>query len=219
MKIRPFLFLPFAVLAASCATGKAGDNNPVAEANDPVIEAALASNAEFGRTRFIEKGLQPIEEAARDGREVRRILVRAWVPGDLPALELEKLPDGSVTLALARGGAVEKRVPVPAGTWARFAALDAGVYAPPPPRAPVSESARSASCHGTGALFESASGGVVRSASADQCVNASSPFNEARRETMNTLVDLALAAQPGCERKLDESMEWLLSRCFGAPHG
>jgi hypothetical protein len=202
-----------ALLAASCATGAGGG------AADPVVQAGLAANASFARERFVEKGLQAIEAAAREGREVRRLLVSAFVPGDLPAFELEKKRDGTVTLALARGGAVMQRIAVPAETWARLAALDAEVYAPPPPRAPVMAANRTVSCHGTGAMFESASRGTVRSAGAHQCANAVSPFNAARREAMTILVDLALAARPGCGRKPGEDVDWPLSRCFAPTAG
>ena len=212
MRGKPSILLPLlALLTAGCAANGGGA--------DPILAQALASNAQFGRAKFIEKGLQPIEEAARAGRDVRRVLVSDFVPGDLPALELERMHDGSVTLAVARGGAVVQRIAVPAATWARLTALDAGVYAPPPPRQVVPEEARSASCHGTGALFESAGNGRVRSASAHQCVGSVSPFNEARVEAMTMLVDLALAARPGCGRERGEAVGWPLSRCFAPPAG
>jgi hypothetical protein len=211
MTTRLSALLPFlAVLAAGCAATGGG-------AADPALTAAMASNAAFGRAQFIAKGLQPIEAAAGEGREVRRLLVSAFVPGDMPALELEKGAGGAVTLALARGGAVMQRVPVSRETWARLKALDAAVYAPPPPRPAVPGEVRGTSCHGTAALFESASRGTVRSASASHCAGSALPFNAARLEAMTTLVDLALAARPGCGRSPGEDVAWPLSRCFAGP--
>ncbi|HEY0149127.1 MAG TPA: hypothetical protein VGB70_08975 [Allosphingosinicella sp.] len=206
----PLLPLLLALPLASCAaTGRT--------AADPVLAKGVAANADFARTRFIEKGLQPIEAAAREGRELRRVLVSAFVPGDLPALELERSPDGTVTLNIARAGVVEQRIAVAPETWKRIAALDDSVFEAPPPRVPTPEGARSASCHGIGAFFESSSRGKVRQASARQCAGSVSPFNSARLQVMNTLVDLALAARPGCGREPGEEADWPLSRCFAPP--
>lgn len=171
----------------------------------PVDDARFAElvrqDNQFRKDQFVSEGLLSIDLVAGDGREVRRLWLRGAAPAELPVIEIERLGDGSIALALVQKGAVIGRGPAAAEEWAALVALDTGVFKPPvrqPPVAPPTSTA----CHGDSAYFEGASQRVVLSAGGMQCTGAAFPMTDAHRAAIRLMIGMALDALD-CPRPAD----------------
>jgi len=203
------LALPLALLLLSL---QAGVDDRTARRS---FEAALVSDAEFRRKQFVEAGLPPIEALAAERRQVRRLMVRVWLPGAPPAIEIERRRNGSVTLLLTRKGHPDQRHTLPRSAWSEITRFDRAVFERPryAPRSPGPPPY--ASCHGTSAYFEAADRGRVRTAGANQCADALVRFNAGQRAALAAFVRHALATQPACKPPAPrEQPEDALARCF-----
>ena len=160
----------------------------------------IAENAAFRRQQFIAAGLMPIEEAARSGRNVRRLNVSVWLPGRPPTMEIERHRDDRVTLVLAWKDKPAERHVIAASVWKELTALDAAVYTPETydlkriGRAPNGI----AGCHGDIASFEASIGGRVRTAGAAQCFPRLESFTPAKLAAIRLFTQAAAKTRNDC---------------------
>lgn len=160
----------------------------------------IAENAAFRRQQFIAAGLTPIEEAARSGRNVRRLQVSVWLPGRPPTLEIERHRDDRVTLLLTWNDRPAERHVISASIWREITALDAAVYAPETydPKRIGQVPNGVASCHGDRASFEASIDGQVRTAGAGQCFPRLESFNPAKLAVIRLLTQAAVKTRKDC---------------------
>ena len=185
------------------------------DVSELTFRRAIADNATYHRERFIEAGLMPIEEAAKKGRNVRRLLVSVWIPGRPPVMEIERQSDGSVTLLLTWQDKPSERHPLDASVWKDLMALDKAVFATPkydlnqigkPPEGVYG-------CHGDTAAFEASIDGRVQTAAASQCLPRMESFDDAKRSVIALFSKVAITTQPGCTTDDARPAEALI-HCF-----
>lgn len=160
----------------------------------------IAENAAFRRQQFIAAGLMPIEEAARSGRNVRRLQVSVWLPGRPPTMEIERHRDDQVTLLLTWNDKPAERHVIAASIWQELTALDAAVYAPETydPKRIGKVPNGSAGCHGDTASFEANVDGQVRTAGAAQCFPRLESFNPAKLAVIRLFTQAAVKTRNDC---------------------
>lgn len=188
----------------------------------PDPEAAFARAVQSDRDylihRFGAAGFEPLGLAQVQGREVRRLIVEPWLPGDRPGIEIERLRDGSVALRLIRPGKPPETHALPAARWAEVEALDDAVFAAPVRDPAASE--RAGACHGTRAWFQAAGAGGERSASPWECPGGVYAMTPARGAAIDLYVRLALSTQPGCApAERPERSDYAFQNCFVRPQG
>lgn len=171
------------------------------------------------REAFIERalaqsGLPPVTHEETLGHDVRQVVLRdPYGMFALPGLSLERRGDGTVFFTLHFRDWQEPPVEVPRATWEELAAMEAEVFAPPPPREPRDPDAPPPPpppiCHGWGATM-AGTGDIF--ASWHQCAGG----DEARRGYAAIFAELALSTRPDCENDDDEPF-FPFMRCFSVP--
>lgn len=173
-----------------------------------------AAQRKFEHNQFTQAGFASIAEVRAEGRDVRRLLPEdPYMMLPVPGIELERLPDGRVTLRLQYRGWSSKPVPVDAAAWDALALQEGAVFARPvfrraPAQAPPASPPASPPpiCHGWIARFEADYG---RTASWAQCGGGKTPaYNYAIR-----VVELAIGTKPGCTFEADNPF-FSFSKCF-----
>lgn len=182
---------------------------------ESAFRRAIAENAAFRRRQFITAGLTPIEEAAKGGRDVRRLHVLIWLPGRPPAMEIERHRGGKVTLVLAWKDLPSERHEIAASIWNELTALDKAVYTPE--RYDLKRIGRipegMAGCHGDIAGFEASIGGQVRTAGAAQCAPRLESFNPAKVAAIKLFTQAAVKTRNDCVFDEARPMDSLM-QCF-----
>lgn len=172
------------------------------DATEAAFARATAMYVAERRATFIATGMKPIEEAAKERREVRRFRMWVFVPNAIPAMEIEKRR-GSVTLSLNWPGRPSARHSLPTSVWRELTALDELVFQQKNLdferfRERVLSAEVPGSCHGDIADFEAAISGRVRSAGAGECTSALESFNPAKSAAAAIFARVAIATRRGC---------------------
>lgn len=184
-----------------------------------IYERGQAGQAAFEQKLLAEAGFPPLTQAAAEKRNVIRALFQdPYMMLPAPAVEIERLPDGSLTLKVVGRG--EKGTPavLPASAWKRLASLQGTLFMrkpyvpweppradrPPPPPSPI--------CHGWIVRFGKADATGVESASWAQCGGHEQP--EAAYAT--EIAKLAVSTRPSCKFEEDNPY-WSFRTCFSPP--
>jgi hypothetical protein len=166
--------------------------------------------------RLQEAGWSPIEAVATSGREVRRVTFNdGRFAFRIPAVALERTPDGKVTVSLGIGGGV-REAEVPARLWDKLTATDdAARIRPPPSSTPPS----TAILHCGGARLEGASGGRAWTRPLSECSEGDKPGVAYAHELARIAVDLIPRCQAAREKAAGEPTPdqpvWILIDCAG----
>ena len=174
-----------------------------------------ALQAASGDQGFITTAVTPIEVVAREGRELRRYRPHSFVPIELPAIEIERHRDRTVTLLLIWRSRPAERHKIPETIWRELTALDHVVFArqthePFPVQKDVS---RVVACHGESADFEAATAGRVRTVSASECFSVIERLDAARLAAIGIFVKAAATTRPGCTYD-GSKLASILMKCF-----
>lgn len=185
-----------------------------------VYEQARTRQAEFEQGLFLEAGFQPIETVAAQKRAVKRALFfDPYMMLDIPGVEVERLPDGSVTLTIVGGPAPGGPSPLPASAWDRLTGLQGAMFRPKPyepwdpPAADAPIPPRPPMCHGWLARFGVADETGTGSGSWGQCGGGDAPGLTFATE----IARLAIATRPDCTFDADSPFR-AFETCF-SPSG
>lgn len=178
-------------------------------AQDSANADAIEQDRAHGARKFVQYGFQPVGQG--EPREVRRLIVEPWAPGSRPGIEIERMADGSVRLALVRPGQPAEIHALPRERWAEIVAHDAAIFAPPvrkPGKLGVS-------CHGTWAWFQSAGAQGSRIGWGWECPGGTSAMTEGHGRAIDFYLGLTLATRPDCKPSAQpQRSDYQFQECF-----
>lgn len=181
-----------------------------------IYERGQAGQAAFEQKLLAEAGFPPLTQAAAEKRNVIRALFQdPYMMLAAPAVEIERLPDGSLTLKVVGLGKQSAPAVLPASAWKRLASLQGTLfmrkpYVPwDPPRADRPSPPPPTICHGWIVRFGKANVTGVESASWTQCGGHKQP--EAAYAT--EIARLAVSTRPSCEFE-ENNPFWSFQTCF-----
>lgn len=189
-----------------------------AQERDPeAFRATLARLETFRKAEFVKAGLPSIDAVAASGRNVRRVMIRGFLPVRPPVMELERTASGDVFLSLLSNAGPVQRTAVDRSIWAELLAQDDAVFAEPRPAPPAPGPAPTTVCHGNAVYFEAADQGVVRTAGGVDCPRAFTRLTPAQRAAANMFIGVTLKTL-GCPPATGDAA-LALSACVGKAEG
>ena len=181
-------------------------------------ERGQASQIQFEQKLFVDAGFQPLEAVAANKRTVKRALFEdPYMMLPVPGVEIEQMPDGSVTLKVIGRGGESSAAILPASAWTRLTNLEGSMLrprpyvawdpakagAPSPPLPPI--------CHGWIVRFGAADKTGLGSGSWAQCGGGDQPGWAYAVE----IAKLAVSTRATC--KFDKANPfWAFNTCFSA---
>jgi hypothetical protein len=218
--MRAFTVTAIAVLllagCATPATRSAGDGTQ--QGPRAAFDAALASNRDYREKSFVEAGFRPLAELTAERCEVRRMLLRIWLPGARPGIEIERRRDGTAIMMLVHKGEPSQSFPLPAGSWEALTAGEEAAFAKPDYETATAERMPPGivSCHGNVVHFQATGRAGPRSAGASQCRGSPEYFTPAKQAYLERFIRLAMATRPECRADPPTPIEDAFARCFQA---
>ena len=176
-------------------------------------EAAQADQRRFLHNQFVRAGFEPIEAARAARREVRRLVLDQPYGGfPVPGIELERHPDGRVTLRMQYAQWSTDPVEIDPSAWSSLTARDTAVFAPPeyvPPPPPTTPPPPPPppppACHAWHAWLEADSDRVTSWSGCND-------LHQEARAYVTAMVELAMATRPACGRQ--PSLLYAFVTCF-----
>lgn len=200
-------YIAILALAASPVSSQHGEYPPKGSAEQRAdYERGQASQVRFEQELFVDAGFQPIDALAADKRTVKRALFEdPYMMLPVPGVEIERMPNGTITLkVIGRTGASAPAI-LPASAWAQLISLQGTFLRPKPyvpwdpPKASAPVPAPPPMCHGWLVRFGAADDTGVKSGSWAQCGGSNQPG----AAFAVRMAELAVSTRPSC--KFDEA--------------
>lgn len=224
--IRAVGFAVFAIIVwAGSSAAQAGQRAWDRQRYDRIV----ADQAAYTQSRLTERGLTPLAEVRAQGRQVRQIIFTdPYMMISLPAVQIERLSDGRVTLVVRGPQRATEPAALPNSAWTELMAAEAanaavfktfppyrewaaGVKAmrrdpgqPPPLPPPL--------CHGWGATIGAAGPEGARFGGAGECRG-----DRSKLDYVAIYARLAVSTRADCIFEPANPF-WSFQRCFSSPN-